>query len=154
MKTTLTFILMLCIATVFAQSTTSTSKPNTETDKPKTKIGSKTDIRNPFDTTKVSTKTQVKNKETGWGDTGVHENNGFVGETEKNNNKATRMDANVKNKKPAVNSLGVGDDPFVKTKPSKTNNLGVGEDPFGKTKKNNSPKKKTGYANQEVNYRN
>lgn len=120
MKTTLTFLLFLCTSIAFAQSSTSTSKPNTGTDKPK--IGSKTDIRNPFDTTKVKPKAQAKNKETGWGDVGVvKENNGYIGETEKN-------------KKP------------------KPNGLGVGEDPFGKTPKKASQKKKNGYANQEVSY--
>lgn len=34
----------------------------------------------------------------------------------------------------------------------KTNNLGEDDDPFGKTKKKNQPKKKNGYANQEVSY--
>ncbi|MER0440029.1 hypothetical protein [Emticicia sp. W12TSBA100-4] len=122
MKTTLTFLLFLCTASVFAQSITSSSKPTTNTENPKPKIGSKTDIRNPFDTTKVKPKAQAKNKETGWGDVGVvKENNGYIGETEKN-------------KKP------------------KPNGLGVGEDPFGKTPKKASQKKKNGYANQEVSY--
>jgi hypothetical protein len=162
MKTTLTFMLLLCTATVFAQSTTSTSKPNTDTDNSKPKIGSKTDIRNPFDTTKIKAKAPAQNL--------VRENNNYVGETEKNKTNATRTDANIKNKNPEVNNLsegddpfgktkptktnnlGEGDDPFGKTKPTKTNNLGEGEDPFGKTKKNNPSKKKNGYANQEVSY--
>ena len=133
-------MLLLCTATVFAQSITSSSKPNTDTDKSKPKIGSKTDIRNPFDTTKVKAKTPVR------------ENNNYVGETEKNKNNAARTDANIKNKKPEANNLGVGEDPFGKSKPTKANNLGVGEDPFGKAKKSNSSKKKNGYANQEVSY--
>lgn len=138
MKTTLTFLLLLCTATVFAQSTTSTSTP--DTDKSKPKIGSKTDIRNPFDTTKVKARTPVR------------ENKSYIGETEKNKNNSARTDANIKNKKPEANNLGVGEDPFGKTKPTKANNLGVGDDPFGKAKKSNSSKKKNGYANQEVSY--
>lgn len=140
MKTTLTFLLLLCTANVFAQSITSSSKPNTDTDKSKPKIGSKTDIRNPFDTTKVKAKTPVR------------ENKSYIGETEKNKNNAARTDVNVKNKKPEANNLSEGDDPFGKTKPAKTNNLGEGDDPFGKTKKGNLSKKKNGYANQEVSY--
>lgn len=128
MKTTLAFLLLLCTATVFAQSITSSSKPNTYTNKPK--IGSKTDVRNPFDTTKV--KAQAKNKETGWGDVGsAKEKKGYIGETEKNRNKAVK-----------TNNLSDGDDPFGKTKPMKTNNFGDDEDPFGKTKKKNKPKRK------------
>lgn len=138
MKTLLSALLLFCTSIAFAQSSTSTSMPNTGTDKPK--IGSKTDIRNPFDTTKVKPKAQAKNKETGWGDVGLaKENNGYIGETEKN-------------KKPKANGLGIGDDPFEKTKKTKTNNLSDGDDPFGKTKKKASQKKKNGYANQEVSY--
>lgn len=130
MKTLLSALLLFCTSIAFSQSSTSTSKPNTGTDKPK--IGSKTDIRNPFDTTKVKPKAQAKNKETGWGDVGVaKQKNGYIGETEKNKNKATRSDVD---KKPQVN------------------NLGVGEDPFGKTPQKGTSKKKNGYANQEVSY--
>ncbi len=144
MKTTLTFLLLLCTATVFAQSITSSSKPTTNTEKPKPKIGSKTDIRNPFDTTKVKPKAQAKNKETGWGDVGVaNQNNGYIGETEKNKNKATRSYVNKKNDR---NNLGGEDDPFGKTKATKTNNVIDGDDPFGKTPQKGTSKKKNGYA--------
>lgn len=143
MKTLLSALLLFCTSIAFAQSSTSTSKPNTGTDKPK--IGSKTDIRNPFDTTKVKPKAQAKNKETGWGDVGVaKQKNGYIGETEKNKNKATRSDVN---KKTDRNNLGGEDGPF-----GKTNNVSDGEDPFGKTPQKGTSKKKNGYANQEVGY--
>jgi len=81
------------------------------------------------------TKPQAKNKKEGWGDVGSAKgSNGYIGETEKNRNGQNRTNATIKNKKPD------------------TNNLSDGDDPFGKTKKNNLPKKKNGYANQEVSY--
>lgn len=70
------------------------------------------------------TKPQAKKKKEGWGDVGLaKENNGYIGETEKNRNKAVR-----------------------------TNKLIDGDDPFGKTKKKNQPKRQNDYANQEVSY--
>lgn len=170
MKTTLTFIFLLGITTVFAQSTASTSTPNSGTDKSKTGFGPKTDTRNPFDTTKVKGKPQMKNGIGGWGDDGggvAPKENSYVGETEKN--KTDRINAPVKERKPnqsvsddegsfgktkvkKTNDLGVGEDPFGKSNPKKTKNLGIGNDPFEKSKKNSAIKKKSSYANQEVSY--
>lgn len=144
MKTTLTFIFLLGITTVFAQSTASTSTPNSGTDKSKTGFGPKTDTRNPFDTTKVKGKPQMKNGISGWGDVGVApKENSYVGETEKNKKPATNNlggedDPFGKNKPKKNQKLSDGDDPFSKTKPKNTQNVIDGDDPFGKTKSKNT----------------
>lgn len=107
MKTLLTWALMLCSAAGFAQSTTAPSTPQTNTDKPKTGLGPKSDIRNPFDSTKKKASNKVGQPQSnlsGWGDTGAapDKKQGYVGETEKN-------------KRPAkVNELSDGEDPFGK----------------------------------------
>lgn len=129
MKTALTIILLLFSTTLFAQHT---AKP---------KMNQKNNVQ------------ETKKKKEGWGDVGSAKgSNGYIGETEKNRNTQNQTDATIKNKKPDTNNLGDVEDPFEKTKPMKTNNLGGEDDPFGKTKKNNLPKKKNGYSNQEVSY--
>ncbi len=133
MKTALTIILLLFSATLFAQHT---AKP---------KMNQKNNSQ--------ETKPQAKIKKEGWGDVGSAKGSSeYIGETEKNRTTQNQTNATIKNKKPDTNNLSDGDDPFGKTKPMKTNNLGEDDDPFGKTKKNNLPKKKNGYANQEVSY--
>jgi hypothetical protein len=127
MKTLLMCVFMLGTATVFAQSTSAPSTPQPNNDKPKTGFGPKSDIRNPFDSTKnkaTHRTAEPKKNNKGWGDVGVAPNNtpAYIGATEKN-------------KRPAkIKELGEGDDPFGKKNRQQkpTNNLGVGDDPFGK----------------------
>ncbi|MFN8357911.1 MAG: hypothetical protein U0Y10_25850 [Spirosomataceae bacterium] len=143
MKTLITLLLVLGTATLFAQSSTST--PTSGSDKPKTGFGTKTDTRNPFDSTKkkVVQKPNARSK---------NKSAGYIGETEKNIGHSSSSQDSVKRKRPSkVNELSGDDDPFGKDMRN-SNQLGGEDDPFKKPKRKKSVKVKSEYANQEVSY--